>query len=135
MTDQSYQYGEPAAATVAGSPAIPAPAQAPAPLTVEAPAQAPAVADATVPGAAVVDSPAAAPAGPVEAAPAFVPAPGTFARYTSHDPYANPARDRTQLVYVVSHVDDGNGGVTVLGVPLCFLDDVAGFAPGMLSQG
>jgi hypothetical protein len=84
----------------------------------------------------------AAPAAPAAAAPTApeapappepLPAPGTLALYTQFDSYARPARDRTQVVLVTAHEDDGDGGQRARGFTLGYAEDAAQFLPGQLA--
>lgn len=76
------------------------------------------------------------PAAPAPAAPAFAagdaPSIGSVCLYTSHDPYAQPARDRTQVILVTALEDDGDGGTRVRGLALGYADAAASFTPGQL---
>lgn len=59
---------------------------------------------------------------------------GKLARYTFHDTYSSPPRDRTQVVLVTGHDTDDSGQVTHLrGFALGYEDDAAAFLPSQLT--
>src|SRR5260370_38603482 len=61
------------------------------------------------------------------------PEPGSLARYTSRDDYADPPRDRDQVILVTGYDTGPDGQVTVRGFALGFADQGAAFHPGRLT--
>lgn len=62
------------------------------------------------------------------------PAVGSLCLYASHDPYAQPARDRSQVILVTALEDDGQGGIRVRGLAVGYADDAASFTADQLAR-